>query len=75
MFAGCLTSRRQQTKRQPEFRLLLSAHVSSSAGAYAAFSAGGRGGGGLHFVFELVSLYNTGGAPFSTEKRNIFLCL
>ena len=48
------------------------------SGAYAAFS-----GGGLHFKLErtscqqslkYISLYNTEGAPFSTEKRNIFLC-
>ena len=48
----------------------------------AAFSAGG--GGGVHFKLEprtscqqslkYVSLYNTEGAPISTEKRNIFLC-
>ena len=40
-------------------------------------------GGGVHFKLEgiscqqslkYISLYNTGGAPFSTEKRNIFLC-
>ena len=40
-------------------------------------------GGGIHFKLErtscqqslkYTSLYNTGGAPFSTEKRNIFLC-
>ena len=51
-----------------------------NAGAYAAFSAGG---GGVHFKLDrtscqqslkYISLYNTGGAPFSTEKRNIFLC-
>ena len=44
-------------------------------GSYAAFS-------GVHFKLErtscqqslkYISLYNTGGAPFSTEKRNIFL--
>ena len=55
-------------------------------GAYAAFSAGGGGGGkgGVHFKLEqtscqqslkYISLYNTEGAPFSTEKRNIFLCM
>ena len=41
------------------------------------------GGGGVHFKLErtscqqslkYLSLYNTGGAPFSTEKRNTFLC-
>ena len=46
------------------------------SGAYAAFSAGG-----VHFKRErtscqqslkYISLYNTEGAPFSTEKRNIF---
>ena len=36
-------------------------------------------GGGVHFKLErtslkYISLYNTEGAPFSTEKRNIFLC-
>ena len=52
-------------------------------GAYASFSAGGGGGG--HFKLErertscqqhlkYISLYNTEGARFSTEKRNIFLC-
>ena len=38
---------------------------------------------GVHFKLEriscqqslkYISLYNTGGAPFSTKKRNIFLC-
>ena len=54
----------------------------SISGAYAAFSAGE---GGVHFKPELertscqqslkyISLYNTEGAPFSTVKRNIFLC-
>ena len=42
-----------------------------------------RGGGGVHFKLErtscqqslkYISLYNTGGATFSTKKRNIFLC-
>ena len=42
-----------------------------------------RRGGGVHFKLDrtscqqslkYISLYNTGGAPFSTEKRNIFLC-
>ena len=55
-------------------------HILIYSGVYAAFSAGG---GGVHFKLErtscqqslkYISLYNTGGAPFSTEKRNIFLC-
>ena len=52
----------------------------SDKGAYAAFSVGG---GGVHFKLErnscqqslkYISLYNTGDAPFSTKKRNNFLC-
>ena len=43
----------------------------------------GGGGGGMHFKLErtscqqslkYISLYNTEDAPFSTKKRNIFLC-
>ena len=51
-----------------------------TSGALAAFSARG-GGGGVHFKLErtscqqslkCISLYNTEGVHFSTEKRNIF---
>ena len=46
------------------------------------FFGGGGGGGGVHFKLEwtscqqslkYISLHNTFSAPFSTEKRNIFL--
>ena len=61
----------------PLISLMFFAHsLHSNTGAYAAFSAGGRGG--VHFKLEqtscqqslkYISLNNTEGAPFSTEKK------
>ena len=48
------------------------------SGAYAAFLAGGctlsLSEPYVNSPSKYISLYNTEGAPFSTEKRNIFLC-